>query len=839
MNLFKFNPTYIICLLFTSALTAVSTPLSAQEIADSGMVNITFDPAKPKQFVVADITVSGIKYLNPEQILSFIGIVKGDTIMIPNEDLSFALKKLWARRYFSDIALSATKIDGDKIYLNIQLSELPRVSSGTFKGAKKGEREDLNDKLRIRRGSELSDYLVKVSVDAIKSYYDEKGYRKAEVNVMLENDTVVPNAVKIIFDIKKHEKIKIKKIEFEGNKHVKDRKLRKAMKKTKDKRLWNLFSSKKFNKEEYPKDKENLISAYNEKGYRDATIVFDSVYYVSDSKLGIKIRIDEGQRYYFRNITWVGNSIISVDALNTILGIKKGEVYDVVAMNKMLSQDQTSVSRQYMDQGYLYFRIQPVEVNIVGDSVDVEIRIMEGEQATFNRINITGNDKTNEHVIRRELWTRPGYLFNMSELERSLRELAQSQNYDAEKLMTDGYKVSPNSDGTADVSYNVTEKSSDQVELSGGYGGNTFIATIGLRFSNFSIGRMFKKNAWRPIPAGDGQSMALRFQTNGSYYTATSLSFVEPWLGGKKPTSLSVSAFYTRETDGYYYRSVTQSLETFGLSAGIGRRLKVPDSYFTLYTGISLQHYVLNNWQYYFIFKDGRSNNFNLNFTLGRNSVDQPIYPRRGSDFSLGLQITPPYSLLNPNIDYSNDSEHYRWIEYHKWTFKSAVYTKLVGNFVLMTAAHFGFLGMYNSEWGYSPFEGFLLGGDGMSGFNRYGQDNIALRGYANSSITPMDQNAYAGHIYDKFTIELRHPIIMEAQANIFAHIFFEGGNAWKSFDEFNPFAIKRSVGVGVRLMLPIVGTLGIDWGYGFDNVPHYPNAGGSQIHFTFGMPMQ
>lgn len=833
--------------IFTGPNLGAQEPADNKAAADTTAARPTavpalqFDQAHPQQFVIADITVSGIKYLNPEQILSFTGLVKGDTIVLPSDDISFAMKKLWAQGYFSDIAITYTKVVGDHIYLDIHLTERPRVSAWDFKGVKKGEKTDLRERLHLRRGSELSDYLLKTSTDLILSYLSEKGFRKAEVDIIQENDSLVPNAVKVTFDIKKGDKITISSIRIFGNENLSDSKVRGKMK-NKDARLWNLFSSKKFKDEEYPSDKESIISYYNEKGYRDAVISSDSVFYMKPKRLGIDITIDEGKRYYFRNISWVGNTIIPSSALDNILSIKKGDVYDVVAMDKMLHSDQMSVSTQYMDQGYLFFNVQPVEVNIVGDSVDIEMRIYEGKQATFNRIIITGNNKTNEHVIRRELWTRPGYLFSKTSFERSLRELAQSQNYDAEKLMSpEGYKISPNErDGTVDVTYNVEEKSNDQVELSGGYGGNTFIATVGFKFSNFSLRNIFKKSAWRPIPSGDGQTLAIRFQTNGSYYTAASISFMEPWLGGRKPTALSVSAYYTRETNAsYYFQTATQSLETWGLSAGIQQRLKWPDSYFTLYTGASLQHYILNNWQGYFLFSDGTSNNLSFSIILGRNSTDQPIYPRKGSDFSLGLQITPPYSLLSgKNYKGMSDQDKYQWIEYHKWTFKAAVYTQLVGDLVLMTRAQFGFLGYYSEDWGYSPFESFILGGDGMGGFSRYGQENIALRGYANSSITPRINGAYAGHIYDKFTLELRHPIIMQPQANIFGYVFFEGGNAWSSFDKFNPFAIKRAAGVGVKLMLPIVGILGIDWGYGFDNVPTYPNAGGSQIHFTFGMPM-
>ncbi|MDR0295114.1 MAG: outer membrane protein assembly factor BamA [Prevotellaceae bacterium] len=830
-------------ILASGILIIAANTVVAQTISDSTKVELNLNAYNPQQYVIADITIEGVKYINPETILSFMGFVKGDTITLPGEDISFALKKLWAQRYFSDIAIYASKIVDNQIYLIIQLTERPRVSVWDFKGVKKGEAKDLREKLRLRRGGELSDYVLKTSTDLIKEFFDEKGFRKAEVNIIQENDTLVPNAVKVIFDVQKNDKVTIKKIDVFGNKNISKGKIRKQMK-NKDASIWNFFSSKKFKDQEYPNDLEKIINYYNQKGYRDAVITADSVFYLNNKKLGINITVDEGQRYYFRNITWVGNSIVPSTTLYNILSIKKGDVYDVVAMNKMLYADQSSVSTQYNDQGYLFFKVEPVEVNIVGDSVDIEMRIYEGKQAVFKRVNITGNHKTNEHIIRRELWTRPGNLYSKSALERSIRELAQSQNYDAEKLTAygEGFFIDANErDGTVDITYNVEEKSNDQVELSGGYGGNTFIATVGFRFSNFSIKNIFNGKAWRPVPSGDGQTLAIRFQTNGTYYTAFSLSFMEPWLGGRKPTSLSVSTYYTRETNAsYFYQSATQSLETYGISAGIGQRLKWPDSYFTLYTGISLQHYILNDWQYNFLFSNGTSNNLSFNVILGRNSTDQPIYPRGGSDLSLGVQFTPPYSLFSPNKDYKNmsDDKRYRWIEYHKWTFKAAVYTRLMGDLVLMTRVQFGFLGYYNQDWGYSPFESFVLGGDGMGFYNRYGQENIALRGYTNASITPRLNNAYAGRIYDKFTLELRHPIIMQPQANIYGYVFFEGGNAWASFDRFNPFAIKRSAGLGVKLMLPVVGILGIDWGYGFDNIPGNPSAGGGQIHFTFGMPM-
>ena len=650
------------------------------------------------------------------------------------------------------------------------------------------------------------------------------------------------HAIRVTFDIDRKSKVKIKQIDFEGNIALSDRKLARAMKKTKANTLRNFFSSKKFRADEFENDKENIITAYNEKGYRDAQIIADSVYVINEKRLGIKLTVDEGKRYYFRNITWVGNTKLPAEILDNILGIKKGDVYDRVLLEKKLSSDQASVSTWYSDNGYLFIQIDPVEVAVIGDSIDFEMRMYEGEQAMFKRINISGNIKTNERVIRRELYTKPGYLWSRTAFERSLRELSSSGNFEAEKIMSpEGFRVTPNpQDNTVDLSYILTEKANDQLELSGGWGGNTFVGTVGVRFTNFSIRRLFKKGAWRPVPSGDAQTLALRLQIQGTYYTAFSLQFVEPWLGGKKPTSLSVTAYFTRETNAsYYFQSVDRWMETLGISAGIGTRLQWPDSYFQLYNELSFQRYNLFNWpESYYGFTDGLSHNISWRIQFSRNSTDQPFYPRKGSEFSLSLQITPPYSLFRGNVDYNTMSaaEKYKWIEYHKWTFKGALYTQLVGDFVMLSRVQFGYLGFFNRSLGYSPFEGFILGGDGMTGYNRYGQENIALRGYANSSITPLVNGAYAGHVYDKFTLELRHPVIMEQQAQIYACLFLEGGNAWSDIKQFNPFAIKRAAGVGVKVMLPIVGILGIDWGYGFDPVVGNSEANGSNFAFTFGM---
>jgi outer membrane protein insertion porin family len=771
----------------------------------------------------------------------------GDTITIPGEEFSRAARKLWSIRFFSDISITAKKIADDKIYLDIYLAERPRVSQWHFSGVKKGAKDDLVGRLNLRRGGEYSEYVINTSIDGIKKYYAEKGYRNAEVIVTQVNDTLLPNAVQITFNVDRKRKVLIKKIEFEGNKTLSNRKLTRAMKKTKANTLLNLFSSKKFNKDEYEKDKGNVITKYNERGYRDARVVSDSVYVISDKRLGIKIKVEEGKPYYFRNLSWVGNSKLPTPALNDLLGIKKGDIYDNVLLDKMLhSEDdkRLTVSSWYNDNGYLFFQAIPVEKTVVGDSIDVEIYMQEGEQARWNRIIINGNTKTNERVVRRELWTKPGYLYSRSTgWERSLRELATNGNFDPERVLSpDGFNITPNpQDGTVDMTYNLTEKPNDQLELSGGWGGNTFVGTIGVRFSNFSLRRLFKKGAWRPVPSGDAQTLAFRMQIQGTYYQAFSFNFVEPWLGGKKRNSLSITGYYTRETNAsYYFQTVDKWMETLGISVGMGRYLKWPDNYFNLYNEINYQQYSLHEWPVsYYGFSNGKSNNLNWRITLSRNSTDQPFYPRKGSDFSIGLQVTPPYSVFRPaSTDYAtmDASEKYKWIEFHKWTLKGTLYTQVLGDLVIMARVQFGYLGYFNRKLGYSPFEGFILGGDGMAGFNRYGQENIALRGYANSSITPLVSGTYAGHVYDKFTLELRHPVIMEQQASIYACLFLEGGNAWADIYRFNPFAIKRAVGVGVKIMLPIVGILGIDWGYGFDTVKDYPDANGGNFAFTFGM---
>ena len=854
-------------IIFLSLLLAISCPLWAQQSGSS----VEVDYNNPKKYVVGGVRLEGNQYLSADQILQVASLQKGMEVTVPSEEMSNIVTRLWLQRYFEDVSVSIDSITPtrDTAFFKISIIERPRVSRWVFSGVKSGEEKELRERLNIRRGGEFSEYVAKTSSDIIKRYYKENGFYNVKVDVNTKRDTVIQSAIRVQFAVDRGEKVKIQKITFKGADHVKESKLVRSMKKTRDKRLQNFFSSKKFQEKEYDNDKRSLIAAFNEAGYRDARIVKDTMYYVEPNRLQIDFEIDEGKQYFFRDITWTGNSVYSAETLNQVLKIKKGDVYDVVTMEKRLfgggKQSESFVSQYYRDNGYLFFQLDPVELNIEGDSVDVEMRIVEGKPATLNNIVINGNDLTNERVIRRQLFTYPGYLFSQTDFERSIREIASMGQFDPEAIMdpSKGWSILPNPmDNTVDIVYNVTEKPSSQLELSGGWGGNTFVATVGVSFNNFSTRRFFDKTAWRPVPLGDAQNLSVRFQTNGTYYTSLSASFSEPWLFGKKPTSLNMSVYYTRQTNSYIYYNILNNdeyMEVYGFAAGLGKRLKWPDTYFVLYNQLSWQTYRLQNWAYQFLFNTGISHNLSYTLSLSRNSTDQQIYPRVGSDFSFSLQLTPPYSLLRKkdyglldqdghptkvnswkdiNYDYQSSQDRYKWIEYHKWSFKGAVYTKLVGDLVLMARAQFGYLGYYNRNWGYSPFEGFRVGGDGMSGYDTYGSEIIALRGYENYSLTPQalssynsTGNYYAGNVYDKFTVELRYPVILQPQSTIYALLFLEGGNCWSDIRDFNPFQIKRSAGVGVRVFLPMIGLLGVDWGYGFDD----PVNGGSQFHFVIG----
>ena len=856
--------------LFRLICLACFLLLSGSVWAQQSGSDVMVDYNNPKKYIVGGVKLEGNEHFSQEQILQLAGLQKGMEVTVPSEDVTNIVKRLWGQRFFDDVSVVIDSIapTRDTAFFKIAIIERPRVSRWTFSGVKSGEEKELLERLNFRRGGEFSDYVAKTSTDIIKRYYKEKGFYNVKVDVNTKRDSVIKSAIRVQFAVDKGQKVKIKKITFNGVENVKESKLVRSMKKTRDARLQNFFSSKKFQEKEYENDKRALLTAFNEAGFRDARIVKDTMYYIEPNRLQIDFDIDEGKRYYFRDITWTGNSVYSSENLNEVLKIGKGDVYDVVTMQKRLfgggKQSEYDVSKLYRDNGYLFFNLQPVEMTVEGDSVDVEMRISEGKPATLNNIVINGNDLTNERVIRRQVFTRPGYLFSQSDFERSIREIASMGQFDPEAIMGEGgYSIVPNPmNNTVDLVYNVTEKPSSQLELSGGWGGNTFVATVGVSFNNFSTRRFFDKTAWRPVPLGDAQNLSVRFQTNGTYYTSLSASFSEPWLFGKKPTSLNMSLYYTRQTNSYIYYNILNNdeyMEVYGFAAGIGKRLKWPDNYFVLYNQLSWQTYRLQNWAYQFLFNTGISHNLSYTLSLSRTSTDQQIYPRTGSDFSVSLQLTPPYSLLrktdhglldedgNPtkvdswkkiDYNYQTSQDRYKWIEYHKWSFKGAIYSKLIGDLVLMARAQFGYLGYYNRNWGYSPFEGFRVGGDGMSGYDTYGSEIVSLRGYENYSLTPQAMssynstgNYYAGNVYDKFTVELRYPVILQPQSTIYALLFLEGGNCWSDIRDFNPFQIKRSAGVGVRVFLPMIGLLGVDWGWGFDD----PVNGGSQFHFVIG----
>ena len=856
-------------ILFVSVLLLAGVSLRAQTARDE----IEIDYGRPQKYIIGGIGVEGNHYFSENQIVQLTGVRPGMQMTLPGEDVTGIIKRLWAQRYFEDISVVIDRLSParDTAWLKVVILERPRVSRWTYTGVKSGEKKDLQERLNLRPGREFSEYVRNTSVDIIKRYYKEKGFQLVDVDVQVEKDSVIRSAIRVNFDVKKGKKVRIKDINFIGRgEDVSEYKISKAMKETHSAKWYNFFKSKKFKEKEYQTDRKTALEAFQEAGYRDARLVRDSVYFMDDKHLGIDMVFDQGKKYYFRNVTWTGNAVYPSEVLDNILQIKKGDVYDMVTMEKRLhgggKQNEYDVSKLYRDNGYLFFNVTPVEINIQNDSVDVEMRISEGKPAHLNNIIINGNDLTNEKVVRRQVMTRPGYLFSQSDFERSIREIASLGQFDAEAIMGQGgYSIIPNQlNNTVDIIYNVTEKPSSQLELSGGWGGNTFVATAGVSFNNFSTHRIFDKHAWRPVPLGDAQTLSFRFQTNGRYYTNLSASFMEPWLFGKKPTSLSLSGYYSRMTDAYYNSSYwltglltsSKMFEVFGFSAGLGNRLKWPDNYFVLYNNLSWQTYRLTNWtNSYFAFNDGVSHNLSYTLSLTRNSTDQQIYPRQGSEFSASLQFTPPYSLFRrhdyvngervsvgswKDVNYDNwtSAQRYKWIEYHKWKFGASIYTKLVGDLVLMTKAQFGYLGYYNRNWGYSPFENFQVGGDGMSGYMTYGAEIISLRGYEDYSLTPQKVTpysqsgiSYAGNVFDKFTVELRYPVILQPQSTIFVLAFLEGGNCWSDIRDFRPFQIKRSAGVGVRIFLPMIGLLGVDWGYGFDDSVN----GGSQFHFVLG----
>ena len=796
----------------------------------------SFDYENPQTFVIAGIQTKGIRYLDNTALIHITGLSVGDTVQVPGDAVTDAVKKLWKQNMFSDVKIYAVKTEGDKIWLEIYLEERPRLSEVRYYGIRNSDQEELNDKLDLVKGRQITQNTLILSENIIKKYYAEKGFSKTKVRIFKKQDTTYQNAVILNIYIDKFKKTRIENLIIDGNTVFKTRKLKWfTLKDTKERRWYGLFKPSKYIKSKYEDDKKKLIAAYNKKGYRDAKIIVDSVYPANDRNVNIYIKIDEGKQYFFRNIKWIGNTIYTTDLLNKKLQIKKGDVYNPEKLNNRLTVDEDAVGNLYMDNGYLFFNIRPVEKRIENDSVDVELRMYEGPKARINEVRIKGNDRTNDNVIRRELYTVPGELFSKSDIIRSVRELATLGHFDPEQIVPTPI---PNpSNGTVDLEYSLVERGNDRVEISGGWGAGMLVGRLGLSFNNFSIQNIFDKKSWRPLPTGDGQKFSINAQTNGSAYQYYSISFQEPWLGGKKSNSLSVSLYYNIQTNKTYYNLHPKNLQkarVAGISVGFGRRLKWPDNYFTLYHALGFQKYILDDWQYRSYIrgvKDGSFNNATISTVFGRNSVDNPLYSRRGSDISLGLELTPPYSLFN-NKDYTSmtSQEKYKWIEYHKWTFKARLFTQLWGDLVFHTKTEFGYLGFYNKNIGYSPLGGYSVGGSGMSYYS-YGVDIIGLRGYKDGDLTPKD----GANIYTKYTMELRYPVILKESAKIFALIYGEAGNAWHDPKTFNPFTLKRSAGAGVRIFLPMLGQLGFDWGYGFDPQPGENGPHGSEFHFTMG----
>ena len=814
--------------------------------------------SSPKTYEIGGIEVTGLgAQYDSETLIQLANLRVGSEIRIPGDEITRAIKRLYAQGMFSDIAISIDRIEGNKVYLVMSLTERHKLSGVHYVGIKNAEESKIKERITLLPGTQVTDNMISNLQHIVERYFKEKGYYNINIRVLQRDDPEKPNFVILDVIVERKEKIKISEVVITGNEEVKDKKLKNAMKKTKEKSLANFFKSSKYIEANYEDDKYNLLDRYNELGYRDASIVADSVVQVSDKRVKVYIDVDEGNKYYYNDITWVGNTVVDAERLSLLLNIQKGDVYNKKYFMERLQSDDDAVANYfYMNDGYLFFRAMPVETVVGNDSINVEIRLFEGPQATIDRVLIKGNTRTHEHVIRRELYTYPGDLFSRENVMRSVRELANLGHFDPEKL--DVQPINPNQEaGTVDLEYKVEEKANDRIEISGGWGAGMIIGSVGLTFSNFSIRNIFNWESYRPLPQGDGQTLSIKAQTNGKYYTSFSLSFREPWLGGKKPNSLSFSAYYSRQT-GYsqnYYKSyyagyntdrnqnTDQLMTTFGVSLGLGRRIKWPDDYFTMYTEVSYQRYMLENWPYYII-QDGNSNNLSFAIQLRRSSIDNPLYTRRGSDFMVGVDFTFPYSLFE-NRDYSGpnieDEDRYRWIEYHKWKFQGKFYMPLdrKQKLVLYAGVQYGFLGYYDPDKR-SPFEGFEMGGDGMSGYSLYGREYVGLRGYENgaltnagsSFLTPASSDA---SLYSKLTMELRYPISLAQSATIYALAFLEAGNSWYALKDFEPFNLYRSAGVGLRVFLPMFGMLGIDWGYGFDDVPGRSGASGSQVHFVLG----
>ena len=832
----------------------------------------------PRNCVIGGIAVSGVEGYEDYVLTGISGLVVGQHITLPGNEITDAVKRYWKHGLFSKVAISADSIVGDKAYLHFHLALRPRVSTINYIGLKKSEREDMEQKLGLLKGSQITPNMIDRAKILAKKYFDDKGYKNADIQITQRDDVTAKDQVILDIFVDKKEKMKVHEIIIEGNEKLSDNKIKGGLfrkgafaKIHEAGKLSSFLKSKKYTPERYKEDKQKLIEKYNELGYRDATILEDSVWNFDDKHVNIYVKVDEGKQYFIRNISWVGNTIYPTENLSRLLDMHKGDVYNQKLMNKRLSEDDDAVGNLYWNNGYLFYNLQPTEINIVGDSIDLEMRIQEGPQAHINRVRINGNNRLYENVVRRELRTKPGDLFSKDALQRSARELASMGHFDPEQVNPD---VKPNyEDGTVDINWNLVQKSNDQIEFSLGWGQTGVIGRVGLKLNNFSMANLFNKNKEHRgiMPIGDGEVLSIGAQTNGTYYQSYNASYSTSWFGGKRPIQFTVGAYYSKQTDvsSNYYNSAYMNnyynylygvgssyynsyenyydpdkyVRLLGASIGWGTRLRWPDDYFMLNVELAYTRYMLKNWRY-FLVSTGNCNNLNLGITLSRVSTDNQLFPRRGSEFTASVTITPPWSKFEDK-DYKNlatdpksatyakeQQEKYRWIEYHKWKFKARTYTALTSGqkcFVLMTRVELGLLGSYNKDKK-SPFETFYMGGDGMSGYsNGYAQETIGLRGYDNGSLTPYYSEGYA---YDRFTLELRYPFLL-GNTTIYGLAFAEAGNAWTETKKFNPFDMKRSAGVGLRIFLPMVGMMGIDWAYGFDKV--FGTKGGSQFHFVLG----
>lgn len=806
------------------------------------------DYSNPKEYEIGGITVTGAIFSDENAIKSISGLRVGERIRVPGNDIPRAMKSLWKLRLFTDVQIRKEKTIGDIIFLEIAVVERPRLSKHSYRGVKKSTHDDLNDKVKpfLVKGGIVTEDVKANARYVILQYFREKGFLDASLEVIEEADSNRVNSVSLIFDIDQGPRVKIDDITFSGVENAKEGKLKRLMKETRSRK--RIFSSSKFIKKEYEGDKQKIINYYNTIGFRDARIVSDSTWRTEKGHLHLHINVEEGQRYYFRNITWKGNSIYDTETLISVLGIEKGDVYNSELLSARLnySEDGRDISSLYMDNGYLFFQIDPIEVAIFKDSIDLELRIYEGPQATIDRVTITGNDRTHEHVIRRELRTRPGDKFSRSDIIRSQREIINLGYFNPEALGINT-PVNPQR-GTVDIEYQVEEKPSDQLELSAGWGGfaRGVIGTLGVSFNNFSARNIFRRETWSPLPQGDGQRLSLRAQTNGRFFQSYNMSFTEPWLGGKKPNALTVAAFYTVFTNGLDRENTNfGSFGLGGVTVSRGTRMRFPDDNFLSTTSLNIQNITLTNWQGgLFRTDDGQNvsvgsfNNFSINQTIARSSINNPTFPQEGSRISLSMQFTPPYSLFNRDKNYADlpPAERYRWLEYHKWRFDAQWFTKIVGKLTLMTGAKIGMIGAYNREIGISPFERFQLGGDGLNNmqFGQFnGTDIVSSRGYDINEFPAniINGTPVATPIFEKYTVELRYPVSLNPSSTIYVLAFAEGANAFGSFRDFNPFDLQRSAGLGLRVFLPMFGILGFDYGIGFDK----PDVGTGSVFSRFG----